>query len=75
MCISRNSLSPCYINIATTRYNVGATAQPSPKKLRKNREIEYEKEKKVMSRRRADENKGDLQLLRLSEKSTMLLAR
>jgi hypothetical protein len=75
LCISRNSLSPHYINIATTRYNVGATTQPSPKENKENREIEDEKEKKVMLRRRVDENEDDPQSLRLSENSTTLLAR
>jgi hypothetical protein len=31
-CLSRNRLSPRYINIATTRYkHAGAAAQPGPK--------------------------------------------
>jgi hypothetical protein len=34
--LSRNRLSPRYINIATTRYKfAGAAAQPSPKKQNK----------------------------------------
>jgi hypothetical protein len=45
------------------------------KKIRKNREIEDEKEKKVMSRRQVNENKDDPQSLRLLENSTTLLSR
>jgi hypothetical protein len=49
---SRNRLSSCYINIATTRYNelAGAAAQTSPKgKKGKAEKQKRNKEKKIMT--------------------------